>query len=124
MPGTPSRLTRALLLCGAAALGLPPAHAQPVDLPRLTGIMIEGGRKVAIFSDPVSGSKTAGEGDHVGAFTVAVIKRGEARLSGPGGDYVVQPSGDMGSRSFWVSQTPVVPLIDPAYREAVTENDQ
>ncbi len=111
-------------LIAALALSCGLAHAELDRLPRLTAIVIGGGEKVAIFTSPGGGTLAVREGERVGTFTVVKIRPGEARLVSPAGTVAVQPSPDLGARSLWAGQTPATPLIDPAYREAVTETDQ
>ena len=87
--------------------------------------MVEAGARIAIFTDADGGgSRAVKEGETIGPFTVVAIQPAAAQLSGPSGAFVVEPSPHQGSRAYWISQAPLRPLIDPAYREAFTENNQ
>lgn len=111
------------LMAGALPVGAQPAPSETV--PRLTGIVIGGGLREAIFTEPDGqGAVVAHVGQLVGSFTVVAIEAGAAELAGPGGDYVVQPSPHLELRSLLAAGALVTPLTAPAYREAVSETDQ
>ena len=117
----------AVLAAVMAGLGgtVPPATAETIDTPRLAGIVVEGDVKVAIFAGPGDrNSQAVREGDALGEFTVTAITRSDVRLAAPVGDVLVRPSPNLGSRSVGLLQAIHAPLIDPTYREAVTETDQ
>ena len=65
-----------------------------------------------------------GEGGQIGAFEVAAILPDRAELTSPSGSYTMEPTPHAGRRSLWAAMAPAVPLVNPAYREAVTESDQ
>lgn len=96
----------------------------PTPLPRLTGVIATGGTRQAIFTAPDGlGAFIAGEGDQLGPYTVTAITAGAAELTGPGGAYVLHPTPHAGLRPGAPAWTAPV-LLDPARREAETENDQ
>lgn len=69
------------------------AAGKAAELPRLTGIMIDGGGRRAIFADdrkPV----VATEGDRVGVYMVQAIAPGQVTVYGPDGQRVLRPSFD------------------------------
>lgn len=72
-----------------------PAAAAPANLPRLAGVLVNGGSRSAIFAGAGSGKPiVAQEGSQVGAYTVQAIEAGQVTLMGPGGVQVVRPSFD------------------------------
>jgi hypothetical protein len=77
----------------------PPVTAQaavaaaPVVVPRVTGVLVTGTERSAIFAVPgESRSQVAGEGGRVGAFTVLSIAAGQVTLLGPTGTLVLRPA--------------------------------
>jgi general secretion pathway protein N len=61
-------------------------------LPRLTGIVVTGPQKTAIFASPPGGRPiTAEEGGHVGAYEVVEITTAGVTISGPDGTKVITP---------------------------------
>jgi hypothetical protein len=61
-------------------------------LPRLTGIVVTGSQRTAIFAAPAAGRPiTAEEGGHVGAYEVVEITRAGVTVSGPDGTKVITP---------------------------------
>jgi hypothetical protein len=98
--------------------------AQP-EPPRLTGIIIAGTSRQAIFATPDgAGSIRAGEGDQIGPFIVHVIGGDKVELNGPRGRYVLSPTPDGAIRQAFFSPRPIMPLVDPYRRERETESDQ
>lgn len=72
-----------------------PAAAAPANLPRLAGVLVNGGSRSAIFAGAGGGRPiVAQEGSQVGAYTVQAIEAGQVTLMGPGGVQVVRPSFD------------------------------
>lgn len=101
------------------------ADPGPPELPRLTGVIVAGPFRQAIFAAPGgTGSLVADEGDRIGPFTVHVIGPGEVELRASGGSYVLSPAPDGAIREALIILPPIMPLIDPYRREAETENDQ
>ena len=69
------------------------AAGKAAELPRLTGIMIDGGGRRAIFADerkPI----VAVEGDRIGVYLVQAIAPGEVTVYGPEGQRVLRPAFD------------------------------
>ena len=66
-----------------------------VNLPRLAGILVNGGSRSVIFA-AAEGSRpmVAHEGAQVGGYIVQSIEAGQVTLSGPGGPQVLRPSFD------------------------------
>lgn len=71
---------------GAADLGLADT--------RLTGIVIEPGRRIAIFAPAGAKLMTVSEGETVGGWRIESITPIEVSLSGPGGIKTLQPKFD------------------------------
>ncbi len=67
----------------------------PASLPRLAGILVNGGARSAIFAGS-GGAKpvVVQEGAQIGGFTVQLIEAGQVTLGGTGGAQVVRPSFD------------------------------
>ena len=71
------------------------APAGPSGLPRLTGILVGGGVKTAIFAGDRDGKPVAvGERGKVGSYVVQSIEADRATVAGPGGSQVLRPSFD------------------------------
>jgi hypothetical protein len=69
----------------------PEAH-EVRGLPRLTGIITSGSRRVAIFANPSGGHPTVVEvGSHVGAYDVRDIADSGVTVIGPEGATVIRP---------------------------------
>jgi len=78
----------------AAARVAAPAAA-PVNLPRLTGIMVNGSSRSVIFAASEGGRPVvAQEGAQIGAYTVQSIGAAQVTLSGPDGTRILRPSFD------------------------------
>jgi len=74
--------------------------AAPANLPRLAGILVNGGSRSVIFAAEEGGRPVvAQEGAQVGAYTVQLIEAGQVTLSGPSGAQVLRPSFDPRPRS-------------------------
>ncbi len=88
----------------AATLAAP--AAPPANLPRLAGIMVDGGRRRVIFA-PAEGGRpvVAQEGAQIGAYTVQSIEAGQVTLSGPSGAQVLRPTFDPQPRDSIASPT-------------------
>lgn len=79
----------------ATAPTVAPAAAAPANLPRLAGVLVNGGSRRAIFAEPGGGKPIVlQEGSQVGAYTVQAIEAGQVTLMGPAGVQVVRPSFD------------------------------
>lgn len=70
-----------------------PAASELTDT-RLTGIVTEPGRRIAIFAPAGAKPLTVGEGETVSGWRVDSITPREVSLSGPGGTRTVQPKFD------------------------------
>lgn len=94
-------------------------------MPRLTGLVISGTRREAIFATP-NGQKplVVHEGDRLAAFTVTAIRAREVELTGPLGARTLHTAADTGLRSQVANKLPVLAMIAPARREQETESDQ
>lgn len=96
-------LARPLFLPGRripppAVVAAPAAAAKEVPLPRLTGILMAGGVRIAIFQ--VAGAVkpvAAAVGEAVSAWTVTAIKPDEVTLTGADGEQTLTPSSDASS---------------------------
>lgn len=78
----------------AVAAAPAPAEAAPANLPRLAGVLVNGGSRRAIFAEAGGKPIVAHEGSQIGAYTVQAIAAGQVTLTGPGGVQVVRPSFD------------------------------
>ncbi len=91
-----------------AAVAAGPAAA-PANLPRLAGILLNGGSRSVIFAGAGNGRPVvAHEGAQVGAYTVQSIEAGQVTLSGPSGAQVLRPSFDPRPREVGGLQAPGV----------------
>lgn len=99
-----------------------PANAEP---PRLSGIVIAGTERLAIFAGR-SGEATlvVREGDLLGDERVTGIDARGVRFDGPAGKRMVTLGEDTSTRAALATAMPRPPLIDPYWRERETENDQ
>jgi len=67
----------------------------PASLPRLTGIMVHGVARSAIFAATGGGRPVVVQaGGQVGGYTVQSIDAGQVTLGGPGGSQVLRPTFD------------------------------
>ena len=115
-------LARPLFLAGrrlpsAVAVAAPAQAAKEVPLPRLTGILMAGGTRLAIFQ--VAGAQkpvTAGVGDTVSAWTVSAIRPNEVTLTGADGEETLTPSGDPNNATDAPEPEPdpEAAVVDPA----------
>ena len=77
------------------------ATARPaLAMPRLSGIIMSGEQRSAIFAAADEGRRSvvAGLGEHVGEYVVQAIESERVTLVGPGGKRVLQPSFDPNPR--------------------------
>lgn len=80
----------------------------PASLPRLTGIMVDGATRSAIFAATGGGRPiVVQEGGRVGGYTVQSIDAGQVTLDGPGGSQVLRPSFDARPQS--AANVPAIP---------------
>ena len=80
---------------GAEAGPVAADAAPSTPLPRMTGIMIDGTHRSAMFAGPAGGkSITVAEGGRVGAFTVESIGPQQVVVLGPEGQRIVHTSFD------------------------------
>ncbi len=113
-------LARPLFLAGRRvpppiAVAAPAPVVREVPLPRLTGILMAGGTRVAVFQ--VAGAPkpvTAGVGDAVSAWTVTAIKANEVTLAGADGEKTLSPSGDPNTTPEAAESDPESGAADPA----------
>jgi hypothetical protein len=61
---------------------------------RLSGIVVEADRRLAIFAVAGTKPQTLGEGDTVAGWRIENIAPGEVSLSGPGGVQTLRPKSD------------------------------
>jgi len=75
------------------AIRLAGPAAAPVNLPRLTGILINGRSRSVIFAAPHGGRPVvAQEGAQIGPYTVQSIEARQVTLSGPDGTQTLRPA--------------------------------
>jgi len=87
--------------------------AAPANLPRLAGILVNGGSRSVIFAAAEGGRPVvAQEGARVGVYTVQSIEAGQVTLSGPSGAQVLRPSFDPRPRSPSAPQAPGAAAAD------------
>ncbi len=76
-----------------AAMQAPePERERPPELPRLSGVMVNGAERSAIFVVANGRPLVAREGSQVSGFTVQAIRMGQATLQGPSGTHVLRPT--------------------------------
>ena len=98
-------LARPLFSPGRHPVELAAAGVQ--GLPRLTGVVLAGSQRIAIFAAPSSGHPIIAEsGAHVGAYEVRSIADAGVTVVGPEGTTLLKPSFDVAH----VSPAPAVPL--------------
>ncbi len=69
--------------------------SESVGLPRLTGVLISSGGKVAIFAGATGAKSLAvSEGERVGAYLIAAIGSDGVTIVGPQGDRLLRPAFD------------------------------
>jgi hypothetical protein len=79
-------------------------------LPRLTGIIVSGAQKLAIFAGPANGqSVIAQAGGRIGAYEVRSVADQGVTLTGPTGTTTIRPTFDR-SRPATPEPRPVTPL--------------
>ena len=73
-----------------------PSVAAVAGVPRLSGILVDGADRRAIFAGAEQGGRlqsiVAREGDAVGVYRVQSVTRDGVKLSGPDGEHVLKPS--------------------------------
>ncbi len=85
------------------------ARGAAPPLPRMTAILIDGGRRAAIFVSPEGGKPvTLGEGGQLGAYTIERIEPRGVLVRGPDGRQTVRTSFDPNP------PTPITPLGMPS----------
>lgn len=70
------------------------APAAPAALPRMSGIMVNGASRAAIFAGANGKPAVIAEGGRIGPFTVQSIEPQQVTITGPGGKRVVRTSFD------------------------------
>ena len=85
--------------------------AAPSGLPRITGILVDGGRRTVIFAAAEGGRPiVVGEGGEVAGFRVQSIESGQVTVLGSDGARVLRPSFDPSPRpAVAASQPPGLP---------------
>lgn len=93
----------------------------PASLPRLAGILVNGGVRSAIFAGS-GGAKpvVVREGAQIGGYTVQSIEPGQVTLAGTGGAQVVRPTFDARPQSAAAGPA-VAPARGPAPFAASTD---
>jgi hypothetical protein len=82
-------------------------------LSRLTGIVVTGSRKIAIFAAPAGGHPiVAEEGSHLNAYEVRAISGTGVTVVGPAGTTVMTPIFDPAPPP--VTKRPLPPLAEPS----------
>ena len=113
---------RVAVLAALALIVHLPAKADPQ---RLSGIVVAGGERVAIFAgDPGAPMLAVREGDVLGQERVVWINPHGVQLDGPAGTRLVTPGDDALTRTTLAPMIAPLPMIDPYRRERETENDQ
>lgn len=79
-----------------APLPAPLAVSNPEALPRLSGILIMGAARQAIFESSDT-TQAYGVGDRIGAYRILDIDRVSVTVEGPGGTQILRPDGDGGA---------------------------
>lgn len=91
------------------AVAAPQSVAGPAGLPRLTGILIGGGVKNAIFAGGADGKPVVvAEQGKIGAYVVQSIDVDRATVLGPSGSQVLRPA-------FDPSAAPAQPAAQPVF---------
>jgi hypothetical protein len=73
-----------------------PVETGVSGLPRLTGIVVAGSQRVAIFAAPANGHPIVAQaGAHVGAYEVQTIGDAGVTVVGPGGTTLIRPIFDV-----------------------------
>jgi len=98
---------------GAAPPSVAPTETTDDALPRLTGVLVSPGGRIAIFADPAGGRPIVlQEGGRIGAFAVQAIEAGQVTLAGPAGVSVLRPTFDAGGDAASPAM-PAPPLPSP-----------
>jgi hypothetical protein len=82
-----------------------PRHGQPA--PRLTGTLIAGGRRVAIFAAQGQASAAREQGGAIGGFAVARVDPGTVTLIGPAGRLTFSVGGGVGGPAALALAAPI-----------------
>ena len=110
-------------LLALAAVLSGPAWAEQV--PRLTGIVVAGSDRLAIFHDPEARVPvTVREGERIGGYNVFLITARTVGLESAAGRRLIQPGADPIIRIDLAADFAPAPLTDPYRRERETQNDQ
>jgi hypothetical protein len=89
----------------------PGAHSI-AGLSRLTGIVVNGSSKVAIFAAPAGGKPiVAEEGSHINAYEVKAINDSGVTVIGPGGTIVMTPNFDVAPPQVTKRPLPTLPEL-------------
>jgi hypothetical protein len=98
-PGAPDRLAQWLNDILARPLFSPtrrPVETTVSGLPRLTGIVVTGSERIAIFAGPANEHPIVAQaGAHVGAYEVQTIADAGVTVVGPGGTTLIKPIFDV-----------------------------
>ncbi|MDR3436836.1 hypothetical protein [Telmatospirillum sp.] len=74
-------------------------------LPRLTGIVVDGEKKIAVFQPAGEKPRVVKEGDAIGGWTIQAIGRRQVVLQKPGGTMTIEPAKDLGGSPAAAVQT-------------------
>jgi hypothetical protein len=93
-----------------------PADTGVSGLPRLTGIVVAGSQRVAIFAGPANGHPIIAQaGAHVGAYEVQTIADEGVTVVGPEGTTLIKPIFDVARPSVTAPPpVPAAPAVPPA----------
>lgn len=104
----------------AAVLALLASAARAQDLPRLSGVIVSPGARVALFEDAPGRLTPVGEGEEVAGYAVRAIARGRVELERDGHRFTLELSGaaaqpalvDTGGVTFGLRVNPKEPAPD------------
>lgn len=100
-------------------------HSARAEPPRLSGTIVAGELRVAIFAGRSGEAPlVVQEGDQLGDERVTGIGARSVELSGPAGKRLVILGDDPTARTALATAIPPPPLVDAYRRERETENDQ
>ncbi len=88
-------LSRPLFLPGRRPRGGEVARPEDDHLPRLTGIVISHGRKLAVFQPDGEKARTLTEGDIIGTWTIQKIDHRQVMMQKSGGVMTIVPAKDV-----------------------------
>jgi general secretion pathway protein N len=88
----------------------PPGGALPMRgdtaLPRLTGLVVDGDRRIAVFQPAGDKPVELKEGDSIAGWTIQTIGHRQVVLQKPGGTMTIEPAKEMSGAAAAIGQTP------------------